>query len=197
VTSKDKINGLVLAGGKSTRMGTDKTVMQWHGKEQRYYMADVLNEFCEDVYISCREEQASKLDEHYKALPDVFTNMGPYGGILTALQLQPERAWLVVASDLPLLDTDTISFLVAHRDASKMATAFISPHDGLPEPLIAIWEPRSFDVLMQYKDEGYKCPRKVLIKNEHDVQLLQAPNPDALMNTNTPEDAAAAKKLIH
>jgi molybdopterin-guanine dinucleotide biosynthesis protein A len=48
-TGQPLLNGLVLAGGKSRRMGTDKGVMQWHGKEQRYYMADLLQNLCVEV----------------------------------------------------------------------------------------------------------------------------------------------------
>ena len=43
------INGLVLAGGKSTRMGTAKDLLNWHGKEQRYFAADLLAPFCDEV----------------------------------------------------------------------------------------------------------------------------------------------------
>ncbi|MEP6951744.1 MAG: NTP transferase domain-containing protein, partial [Ginsengibacter sp.] len=48
------LNGLVLAGGKSERMGYDKGMIVWHGREQQYYLADLLKNLCEEVYISCR-----------------------------------------------------------------------------------------------------------------------------------------------
>jgi GTP:adenosylcobinamide-phosphate guanylyltransferase len=44
--------------------------------------------------------------------------------------------------------------------------------------------------------EGYKCPRKVLRNNLDDVKIIKATNPDALMNTNTPEDAEKVKQLL-
>ena len=58
------LNGLVLAGGKSLRMGYDKSSIEWHGKEQRYYMADLLKQYCDEVFISCRADQQNEVDRH-------------------------------------------------------------------------------------------------------------------------------------
>ena len=70
--SRSALNGLVLAGGKSTRMGEDKGILQWYGKEQRYYVADMLATFCEEVFISCRPEQTNAIDKNYKVIEDEF-----------------------------------------------------------------------------------------------------------------------------
>lgn len=188
------LNGLVLAGGKGKRLGRDKGVIQWHGKEQRYHIADVLSQVCEAVFISCRNEQQQEIAPPYQPLPDTFLDLGPYGGILSALRAHRDHAWLVVACDLPLLDLATIQYLIQNRNRQVIATAFKSPHDGLPEPLIAIWEPESYAVLLSFLAQDYACPRKVLINS--DVALLDPPDPDALMNVNTPEDADNAKKVL-
>jgi molybdopterin-guanine dinucleotide biosynthesis protein A len=87
--------------GKSLRMGYDKSSIEWHGKEQRYYMADLLKQYCDEVFISCRADQQNEMDSHYKTLPDTFVDLGPYGAILSAFREKPDAAWLVVACDLP------------------------------------------------------------------------------------------------
>ncbi len=191
------IYGLVLAGGKSMRMGHDKGIINWHGKEQRYYMADMLQNICEDVFISCRTEQQHEIDPGYKILADTYPGSGPIVAILSAFKEKPDAAWLVTACDLPLLDLDTLQFLIQHRDTSSIATTFESPFDSLPEPLITIWEPSAYDILLSHLSEGYTCPRKALIKNSTCVKILKAPNPDALMNANTPEDAKRVKDIIN
>ena len=81
MTSNDQnniplLNGLVLAGGKSVRMGTAKDQLNWHGKEQRYFAADLLAPFCEEVFISCRQDQLDHFDTGYNTLTDTFLNMG-------------------------------------------------------------------------------------------------------------------------
>ncbi|AYZ11659.1 molybdenum cofactor guanylyltransferase [Chryseobacterium arthrosphaerae] len=188
------VNGLVLAGGKSVRMGKAKDLLHWHGKEQRYFAADLIAPFCEEVFISCRQDQLENFDPGYKALTDTFLNMGPFGGILSALRSRRDTAWLVVACDLPLLDPKSLEFLLRSRDPEKAATTYKSPFDGLPEPLITIWEPKSYPLLLHFLGMGNTCPRKVLINS--DTLILKPENPDALMNVNTPEDAEKAKQIM-
>jgi len=188
------LNGLVLTGGKSRRMGQDKSMIAWYGKPQRYTMAGMLTSLCEKVYISCRPEQKHDIDSRYTALEDAYTDLGPYGAILSAFKAGPNAAWLITACDLPLLDHDTLRYLIQHRDPAKIATTFKSPHDELPEPLITIWEPRSYPILLSFLSEGRTCPRKALINS--DVSILTPPDPTALMNVNTPEEMEKAKLII-
>jgi len=188
------INGLVLAGGKSVRMGFDKTVIEWHGKDQRSYMADALKAICNDVFISCRTEQQDEI-KNYKTIADTFTGLGPYGAILSAFRENPDVAWLVTASDLPLMDKATLQYLINYRNISAVATTFESPHDGLPEPLITIWEPKAYHILLSFLAQGYSCPRKVLRNN--DVHIIKAQYPEKLMNVNTEEELIKAKALLN
>ena len=191
-----QLYGLVLAGGRSVRMGHDKSVLKWHGTEQRYYMADLLKGICTDVFISCRPEQQMEISSNYKTLPDSVSGSGPLTGILSAFKANPNVAWLVTACDLPLLDTATLRYLIDNRDPHAIATTFESPFDTLPEPLITIWEPSSHEVLQSFLADNFTCPRKALIRNSEKVKLLKAPNPDALMNANTPEDAERVNEII-
>ncbi|WP_312512504.1 NTP transferase domain-containing protein [Chryseobacterium culicis] len=193
-TDLPQLNGLVLAGGKSVRMGNPKDKINWHGKEQKYYAADLLAPFCDEVYISCRQDQLENFNSEYNALTDTFLHMGPFGGILSALRSQRDKAWLVVACDLPLLDKNSLEFLIQSRDPEKAATTYESPFDGLPEPLITIWEPKSYLLLLNFLGTGNTCPRKVLLNS--DTLILKPANPDALMNVNTPEDMKKAQELL-
>lgn len=182
-----------MAGGKSLRMGQDKGLMSWHGKEQRYHMVDLLSEFCDEVYISCREEQVNEIKD-FPTLTDKFDVKGPAAGILTALHQDANCAWLVVACDLPLLDAAAIQYLIDNRDAGKVATTYKSPHDGLPEPLITIWEPNSKDALLSFVEQGYSCPRKALINS--DTSIIVPKDEEALINANTPEEAERVRSII-
>ncbi len=193
--SKPVLNGLVLAGGKSERMGFDKGTVHWHGKEQRYYIGDLLKPFCNEVYISCRADQQAEISNQYQSLPDTFIGLGPFSAILSAFREKPDNAWLVVACDLPLIEEKTLQHLLDNRRVSAIATAYKSSFDDFPEPLITIWEPKSYPVLLSFLTQGYSCPRKVLINN--DVALLQAVNTEELTNVNTPEELNKIKRILH
>lgn len=193
--NKPKINGLVLTGGKSVRMGKPKGQMKWHGKEQHYFAADLLNVFCEEVFISCRKDQLNEISHDYVPLTDTFLNMGPMGGILSALRSARDKAWLVVACDLPLLNQKTLQFLMENRDVNKTATTFESPFDGKPEPLITIWEPQSYTVLLNSLAQDITCPRKVLLNS--DIKIMKPLDSQSLMNVNTPEDEEIANLILN
>src|SRR5215218_2759616 len=197
MSSKEKnktLNGVVLAGGKSSRMGQDKGLMKWHGKEQRYYMADLLKDYCREVFISCRPDQVPDINQKYKTIEDRYEGSGPLGAILSAFDFDPRQAWLVVACDLILLDKLTIEYLLEHRNESVLATSFESPFDGLPEPLVTIWEPAAYSNLRSYLSKG-SCPRKTLLNSE--IEILKPPNPAALKNANTPQDLEQVRRVLY
>ncbi len=189
------VHGLILAGGHSRRMGRDKGQLHFHGKPQREFLVGLLTSLGLPVWTSCRAEQVSEFPENQRLIPDTFLNLGPFGAILSAFRSTPWAAWLVVACDLPLLDADTLKFLLENRRPEALATAFRSPSDGLPEPLITIWEPMAYPQLLQFLGRGVSCPRKVLRNSE--IQLLDAPNPAALTNVNTPEELAEVAFLLN
>jgi molybdenum cofactor guanylyltransferase len=194
--AKPRVRGLVLAGGKSLRMQQDKSLLEYHGKPQRTHASELLSRLgLASVHLSCRPDQVRDLDgQGFDVLPDTFTGLGPFGGILSAFRAYPQEAWLVLAVDLPFLTEDTLGLLLAQRDPSRLATAFQNPHNEFPEPLIAIWEPRAYPMLLQFLSLGYSCPRKVLING--DIRLLNAPRPEELTNINHPEEYEAAKRQL-
>lgn len=185
------INGLVLAGGKSTRMGQDKGQITYYDQPQRDHLAELLSERCDETYLSVQTTITSNLPQ----ITDSFLDLGPFGGILSAFRKDPNHAWLAIAVDVPFVDAAAIDLLISKRDASKLATCFHNPQTNFPEPLITIWEPKAYPVLLQYLTLGYSCPRKVLINS--DVNEIQAPNDQVLMNVNTPEEKSKAESLIH
>ncbi|MGE9296191.1 MAG: NTP transferase domain-containing protein [Puniceicoccales bacterium] len=187
--------GLVLAGGQSRRMGRDKATLTWHGEPLWRRQAELLAEQGMPVGISLRAEQTLDIGG-FAPVHDAMDDAGPLAGFLSAWAQFAQSALLVVACDLPLLDAATIRFLIEQRDPTKLATAYRSANDGLPEPLCAIWEPRSRAALEASVAAGKRCPRKVLINGGDDVRLLDLPHPTALENANTPEEFARLEALM-
>ncbi len=188
--------GLVLAGGHSNRMKTDKSLLAYHGKSQVQHCFDLITPYCLKVFVSNREDQ-SLLDNH-KDLPqihDTFLNIGPLGGILSAMASHSHVAWLILACDLPFVNSKTIEKLIKFRDPSKIATAYKSTTVPFhPEPLCSIYEPRAHSLLLKFYQGGKQCPRKFLINS--DVRLIKQDDQHSLTNINSIHEYQAAMNAL-
>jgi len=179
--------GLVLSGGRSSRMGRDKALLRSDGQTQLARMVELLGRHVERVFVSARPDQADDPERsRYDLVVDRYADIGPVAGILSAFDMNPDVAWLVVACDLPNVDDQAIESLLAGRCNGRPFTAYRSSHDGLPEPLCAIYAPSARAVVEEFVKDGITCPRKMMIRAEAD--LLEQPRPDALDNVNTPAD---------
>ncbi len=189
-----KLNCLVLAGGKSERMGKDKGLINYHGTPQREHLYELLEHFAEKTFISCRPDQVDEIDSKLQTLPDSISGLGPFGAILSAFRKYPNHAWLVVACDLPLINESTIMELIENRNPSKIATTFYNVETKFPDPLITIWEPKAYPALLHFLSLGYSCPRKVLINSN--TEVLKASDNTVLLNANSPEDIEKVMQLL-
>lgn len=183
-----QVNGLVLAGGKSLRMGKDKGLLDYFGKSQRDYSIELLEKFNLKAFLSVRKEQ--KVDSG-SVIEDKLIGLGPFGAICSAFQYDPNKAWLVVATDLPYVDESLIRQLIDKRDPSKVATALKGKNKNFPEPLITIWEPKAYPLMLQFLALGLSCPRKVLINS--DIKIVEVED-EFIVNVNTPEEYNSVKK---
>ncbi|MFO7256586.1 MAG: NTP transferase domain-containing protein [Bacteroidota bacterium] len=179
-----RLNGLILAGGKSSRMGRDKSLIVFHDQPQRDHLFNILKRFCNEVYLSCKNVEG--IPEHLNAIPDKFDLNTPLNGILSAFEHEPSAAWLAVAVDMPFVDALTIKTLIENRDPKKVATCYYDSDGDKPEPLLTIWEPRAYLLLRDFHSRGGFGARHFLMEN--DIHLITVPDPRALMNVNSEDD---------
>ena len=124
ITPPSELFGLVLAGGRSTRMGRDKALLTYSdGRPQAVVTYELLQEFCGRVYLSVRTRRET-LGE-WPQLVDRYEEIGPMAGILTALDEHPEAAWLIVACDLPFLNRETLRQLLGDERAIEIRAGII------------------------------------------------------------------------
>ena len=183
------VKGLVLIGGKSTRMGTDKSELDYFGKPQKEAVKELLENNTLETFYSV-QNSSEKGDE----ISDKFINLGPFGGICSAFQKDPNAAWFVLATDVPFVNEEIIQLVLKYRNPSKAATAIKGKGKDFPEPLITIYEPKAYAILLQYLAQGYSCPRKMLINS--DVEIVEIDD-DYIRNINTPEEFNEAKKELN
>lgn len=185
--------GLVLCGGKSTRMRQDKATLRYHGRIQVAHAFELLCTCCEKVFLSSRKEQAH-LYGQFPQIHDTYQDVGPLSGILSAMTTFPGVAWFVLANDMPYVDVKTIRTLIRRRDPEKEAVAYQNPQGHFPEPLCAIYEPNlQVQLLKSLKLERYSLRR---ILESADIRLVFPPNDFALFNVNSPEDYKQAVEFL-
>jgi len=192
---KPELIGLVLAGGASRRLGEDKGQLRLHDRTQAEHSVALLEPYCRTVYLSVRREQAEQ--KPYKdqpSLPDDEAFSGPAAGLLTAWQRYPNNALLVLAVDMPLVDSELINLLVQGRRIDAVATAYRHT-DGIIEPLCAIWEPSAAPVLRSATGDRNSTSLRRLLESA-DVELLDALASEKLASVNTPAAVDAARRAL-
>lgn len=186
--------GLILAGGKGTRMGLEKGTLKYFGRPHQEILYEMAGGYCEKTFLSVRKEQCDPgFQGEYILDEDQYR--GPFNGLLSAHNRHPEAAWLVIACDLPFMDHATLKLLAGSRDPSAMATALATRASELPEPLAAIWEPAALEAAKKYlPDADSSCPRKFLLQQH--IKLVHPLNDDVLINANRPEDLEKVMQMI-
>lgn len=115
-----KLTGVIIAGGKSTRMGFDKSQIVYKGKSFLQNAIDLLTPFVDEIIISSN----TIVHPDYRVIKDIYFDIGPMGGIQAVLQNMRTRKALIIPVDMPLLSGNALKFLLSNTDISKQASIF-------------------------------------------------------------------------
>lgn len=187
--SKQNLYGLVLCGGRSSRMGEDKSFLIYHDKPQYHHVYAILQQFCVKTFISCNAEQSKAIDKKFKTLEDgkAYANRGPATGVLTAFSKYPENDFLVIACDYPLLTDSEIKHFLESIPAQSTAAAFYNEKQQCHEPVVAWYSANAGSLII-------KAPELSLKQHLENVNAYKhtALDPASL----TSADTQAAKQKI-
>jgi molybdopterin-guanine dinucleotide biosynthesis protein A len=211
--SKKKITGIVLAGGKSSRMGQEKGLMQLDGKALIAYALGALAPLCSEIFISSNSHAYDHLG--YRVVPDIVTNSGPMGGIYSCmLQSQAEgnkksspqshkgteenKAWFFVLScDLPRITSEIVAHIISLSDDADITVPWHG--DEHYEPLCAVYNSRLLPLMESYIRAGnFKIPELINQVNARRIPVQHDPvlNEMDFYNVNTRDDLHALGKLM-
>lgn len=178
------IAGLVLAGGESRRMGHDKALISIHGKPAFFHAAELLKNFCETVFVSCRENQnlMSNLVEQPTWLKAVFDNneysdKGPLTGLLSCLAqlgidqnetLPPEIPFdglLVLGCDYQNMTQETLENVVAVGQTQNRICCYQNHITQFLEPLVAYYPAEILQQVPEFAKENSSLQQFVQTHN--------------------------------
>ena len=146
--------GLVVCGGKSERMGSDKGMLTYHHKPQRYHAYDMLAHCCDRTFLSCNASQGSSVSKGYDVLPDapLYNEIGPMAALLTAFQKFPEKDFLFIGCDYPLLTSGELNSFTNFCEGLTGAAAFYHQPFQIYEPLLAWYPHETYPTLLKQFD---------------------------------------------
>jgi molybdenum cofactor guanylyltransferase len=141
------VNGFVLAGGQSTRMGRDKALLELDGRPLAALAVEKLRALGLDAKIcGARAEAAAELARLGEVIPDNFPQSGPIAGIEAGLVASDSPLSLFLAVDMPLVPMEFLRWLIERAETSG-AVATIPAAGGWEQPLCAVYSRRLLDGL--------------------------------------------------
>lgn len=182
------ITGLVLCGGQSVRMGSDKAFLEYHGKPQCYHVYEMLQEICTDVFISCNASQQQKISKQYQCIVDnaTFADAGPMTGLLSAFNEYPNSSFLLAGCDYPYFTKHDMMALLSAREPHFDAVCFYNNQSGFAEPLLTLYEKECALPLIKAYRQKQTSLRHFL--DAIPVKYLVPSDPRSLRSIDTPDD---------
>jgi molybdopterin-guanine dinucleotide biosynthesis protein A len=192
---KDNFTGIILSGGKSTRMGENKAFIEIEGIPIIQRIRTLFEKlFKEIIIVTDQKERFSNIDA--KIYSDIFPNKGVLGGIYTGLFFSNFQYAFCAACDMPFLKESVIKFLLKKIEDYEVVVP--KTRDGL-QPLHAIYSKNCLEPIKKIINQGkYKIldlyPMvRVKIIMEKEFSVLDPIN-ESFININTPEDLYLLKK---
>ncbi len=129
------VAGFVLAGGKSSRMGQDKALIDFNGKPLLSHAVETVRAVCHKSFVVGNPD---KYSSYGPTVEDIYKDQGPLGGIHAALTFSAAELNLFIAVDMPHITPELLRFLIIQARAS-LAMVCIPEIDGRLQPLCAIY----------------------------------------------------------
>ena len=176
---------LILAGGRSKRMGRPKATLERpDGTRQLDHLVQLIRPIADEILLSTNSPELAM--PGVTLLPDLTPGAGPLAALEAFHDAFPDEPVLLLGCDLFLLDQATLQQLLDHHGSGPDATCFANRIDHRPEPLCTIYEPTVLARAAKAVSGDDLCARHFLEGLE--PKVLELSNPTALDNANTPAE---------
>ncbi len=196
--AKHEVTGIILAGGRSSRMGKDKGLCLFRDKPLVAYAIEILQPLCGRLMISANHYPEKYAAFHLPVIPDEKPGIGPMGGIYTCLKKSTTRHNLVLSCDTPFVSGDVFRLLL--DEAEKNYQVVCPAHETfLIEPLSAYYNTNVLGELeIAIARNEFKMMQFFKRVRFHSVPVdrrLSFFHEGLFLNLNTPEDLEKAEGL--
>ncbi|MBL7890771.1 MAG: molybdenum cofactor guanylyltransferase [Bacteroidia bacterium] len=178
---KEKITGIILAGGKSSRMGFDKGLIEINNKPMVQYIIDQLKLITDTILIISNNNEYNKFGHTVHA--DLIKNVGPIGGILTGLEYSQTKYNMVISCDTPFIKKNTLTELVKKIDKYDV---IIASNKGEAHPLCGIYSKTIANQLRVLIENRQFKIRKAI--QQFNTKVVEFETTSQFVNINTKEE---------
>ncbi|QRR03806.1 molybdenum cofactor guanylyltransferase [Dyadobacter sandarakinus] len=187
--------GIVVCGGLSTRMGTDKSLLVYHQKPQRYHLYDLLAPICSEVWLSCNPMQAPSVLPGFRVITDApeFAGNGPIAALLSARKMLGTGDFLLVGCDYPFISEASLTGFLHHIDPGSIAAVHFN-REGWYEPLLGWYSAASIPLLESSFHQG-KTSLQSFLKN-YKTQQYTPQSELTMTSVDTPQEYEHARMLL-
>ena len=182
----EPLYGCVLIGGKSTRMGRPKHLIETDGKTWLARTIEYFEQNTSTVVISGAGQLPDELSD-YARLPDVPDARGPMSGLWSMMRWSPRGSWLVAAGEMPDLTPEAVAWLASARTPGKWAIMPKVGEKGV-EPLLAYYNFRFGDLLETQAAQNNHRLNDLALNNEVATPAVPPELTEAWRNANSPQD---------
>ena len=182
--TRKKLNGIILSGGKSSRMGKDKALLLYKNKTFLEHVVCAIKPLVDDILIisNNKEHQA----DDCTTIPDLILNSGPIAGIYTGLKHTNTENNLVLSCDIPLVQTSILELIIKNDEPDKDVVQIIDDQNIMP--LIALYKKRIAPFLLSELKTGERRLVKSINKlNKKNISVTKDQH-NCLININTIAD---------
>ena len=185
------ITALILAGGASTRMGSDKAFLDYGGTPLIARVHAVLAPLFAEVLIAAGTETPGRGPFPARAIYDATPGLGPLGGLVSGLKAATTPWLFMVACDMPNLDSSVIARVVSERGPGILAV--VPESAGGLESCHALYARAALPIIEAAMAEGERAPHRLFrrlaarIVAKAEIAKLDPPV-RSLANLNTPDD---------
>lgn len=168
-------------------MEEDKSLLNYHGIPQRYYLYEMLQSVCEKVFLSSNRNQTYTIPENYNVITDSdkYENIGPMAALLSAFEKYNDVSFLAIGCDYPFIKKEDLKKLAEARNENALAVSYFNKESSVEEPLLALYESASYP-LMKRNFENKKYSLRYFLKETGALKIIPS-NPESIMSIDTPE----------
>jgi len=188
------MTGIILAGGKSSRMGEDKGLMMLSGKPMVSYVIDTVRSITNDIIIVTSSDKY--IDNGCTIVKDLYEEKGPLAGIYTGLVNSKSHSNIVLSCDTPFVSAQLLNYLLKQQNGFDV---IVAAHRGNSEQLVGIYTKDCLPIFKdQIESDQLKIKTAIKMLNYQEIEIdkdLDFYKPELFFNINTQEDFRMGESL--